>query len=353
MSYKFTKGSQVIGDLKAADDAERNTLIDFGEDQIEFQTSGSVRLSIGNEGAVVAGDLEVSNEILASVLKNDDGDITIQASPNSSDVYIRSSDRVYIELDSDSNSTSYLQIRSNTSTKFLFSENGKMRIGDSTIPTNVLQIVHDGVDGSDGILLTRNDTSTTSGDLLGAIGFDSKDGNTPSSNLEASAFIAGYAAENHGTLDKGGYLVFGGSAINDNDDTISHEVMRITGNGKVGIGTTSPTSTFHTNGSVSRAIVTKTANYTATENDSTILIDASSSSVTITLPAVSGTTGRIYTIKCIAKGGGQAANIATNSSEQIDGSSNSVVLNVDQSLTIQSSGSAWYKIAEFMGAPPP
>lgn len=50
MSYKFSKGSQVIGDLKAADDVQRNTLIDFGEDQIDFQTSGSVRLQINNTG---------------------------------------------------------------------------------------------------------------------------------------------------------------------------------------------------------------------------------------------------------------------------------------------------------------
>ncbi len=48
MSYKFTKGSQVIGDLKAADDTQRDTLIDFGEDTIELQTSGSTRLKIEN-----------------------------------------------------------------------------------------------------------------------------------------------------------------------------------------------------------------------------------------------------------------------------------------------------------------
>ena len=48
MSYKYSKGSQVIGDLKAADDTQRDTLIDFGEDQIDFQTSGSVRLQINN-----------------------------------------------------------------------------------------------------------------------------------------------------------------------------------------------------------------------------------------------------------------------------------------------------------------
>lgn len=50
MSYKYSKGSTVQGDIKAADDAERDTLIDFGEDQIDFQTSGSVRLQITNDG---------------------------------------------------------------------------------------------------------------------------------------------------------------------------------------------------------------------------------------------------------------------------------------------------------------
>ena len=53
MSYKYSKGSQVIGDLKAADDTQRDTLIDFGEDQIDFQTSGSVRLQVNNDGVYI------------------------------------------------------------------------------------------------------------------------------------------------------------------------------------------------------------------------------------------------------------------------------------------------------------
>jgi hypothetical protein len=63
MSYKYSKGSQVIGDLKAADDAERNTLIDFGEDQIEFQTSGSTRLKVDNQGIEVTGSLISTGDI--------------------------------------------------------------------------------------------------------------------------------------------------------------------------------------------------------------------------------------------------------------------------------------------------
>ena len=53
MSYLYSKGEQVIGDLKAADDSERNTLIDFGEDQIDFQTSGSIRLNVSNNGVYI------------------------------------------------------------------------------------------------------------------------------------------------------------------------------------------------------------------------------------------------------------------------------------------------------------
>ena len=68
MAYKYSKGSQVIGDLKAADDAERNTLIDFGEDQIDFQTSGSVRLQVKNTGVgVLNGNLSFEDVIMTEL----------------------------------------------------------------------------------------------------------------------------------------------------------------------------------------------------------------------------------------------------------------------------------------------
>lgn len=59
MSYKYSRGSQVIGDLKASDDTQRDTMIDFGEDQIDFQTSGSVRLQVSNNGVYIP-DLDPS-----------------------------------------------------------------------------------------------------------------------------------------------------------------------------------------------------------------------------------------------------------------------------------------------------
>jgi len=60
MAYKFSKGSQVIGDLKAADDTQRDTLIDFGEDRIDFQTSGSTRLTIENNVITTTTTLHIS-----------------------------------------------------------------------------------------------------------------------------------------------------------------------------------------------------------------------------------------------------------------------------------------------------
>ena len=64
MSYKYTKGSQVIGDLKAADDAQRGTLIDFGEDRIDFQTSGSTKLTIENNEITTHVPIHISGSWL-------------------------------------------------------------------------------------------------------------------------------------------------------------------------------------------------------------------------------------------------------------------------------------------------
>ena len=64
MSYKYSKGSQVIGDLKAADDAQGDTLIDFGEDRIDFQTSGSVRLTVENNEITTHVPIHISGSWL-------------------------------------------------------------------------------------------------------------------------------------------------------------------------------------------------------------------------------------------------------------------------------------------------
>jgi len=120
-----------------------------------------------------------------------------------------------------------------TSTGMTFID-GKLAINNGgSHPLTTLTLYHTGSDFNDGLTIIRNDTSVSDGDLLGAIGFDAKDGNAPSRATEASAGIAAYAAEDHSTGDKGGDLVFFTSPIDQDDDTTSIERMRIEANGGV------------------------------------------------------------------------------------------------------------------------
>ena len=136
-------------------------------------------------------------------------------------------------------------------------------------------------------------------------------------------------------------------------DLHTHMLFVDGGNNYVGVAADSPTSPLYVGGAIATDVKTKTSNYTLTATDSTVLLDAGSGSVTITLPAKSGITGRIYTAKCIAKGGGQTAEVATNASEEIDGSSTNLSLDAGQSITVQCTAGGWIKIAEVLPPPPP
>ena len=63
MAYKFSKGSQVIGDLKAEDDAQGDTEIDFSEDKIDLKTGGSTRLSIENNEITTTVPIHISGSV--------------------------------------------------------------------------------------------------------------------------------------------------------------------------------------------------------------------------------------------------------------------------------------------------
>jgi hypothetical protein len=111
---------------------------------------------------------------------------------------------------------------------------------------------------------------------------------------------------------------------------------------EVGIGTTSPNSTLHIAGSVTTAIVAKTANYTATVSDYTILCDTTGGGFTITLPAANTCTGRIYVIKkVIGNSGVNNVTIDGNGAETIDGAA-TITLQCKSSVMIQSDGANWY-----------
>jgi len=159
-------------------------------------------------------------------------------------------------------------------------------VGIGTLaPANIFQVSHTGADADNGIMIVREDTTTSEGDLLGGIGFDSTDGNVPSSVLESSAFIASIATENHTTSDKGGNLKFGVSLIDENDDTVSTIVAN------VGQPDTIANATTHA-GLNSRATtaVVGAATYAPTIGDSGTLVIFTNASSNLTLPSINNTT---------------------------------------------------------------
>jgi hypothetical protein len=148
-----------------------------------------------------------------------------------------------------------LRIESSGNANMFYVDAGNNRVGIGTdSPSEVLQVNHSASDGDSGILIVNESTSIADDTFLGGIGFDSADGNIPSTVGEASAAIVARSAEAHGTGDKGGNLLFLTSAIDDDDDTGSHERMRITSEGNVGIGDSSPSTALSHFGSASRGL---------------------------------------------------------------------------------------------------
>lgn len=140
----------------------------------------------------------------------------------------------------------------------------------------------------------------------------------------------------------------GGPQLNFYDVDYGRYMLRIDSDrttklyGNVGIKTEAPNSTLHVAGSVSTAITTKTADYTLTDADSTVLADAAARAIQLTLPNAADCIGRNYIIKRIDTSG-NTVSIASSYSQQIDGQT-SLGLAAWQSVTLQSNGSAWFVI---------
>lgn len=116
--------------------------------------------------------------------------------------------------------------------------------------------------------------------------------------------------------------------------------------GNVGVRQATPTSRLHVGGSLALGTTSTSADLTLTDAHHTVLVDASGAARTITLPAASTCSGRVYAVKK-TDSSGNAVTIDGNASETIDGATTLALPTQWQSRTIQSNGTAWFVIAAF------
>ncbi|MEC5147100.1 hypothetical protein [Chitinophaga sp. 212800010-3] len=107
---------------------------------------------------------------------------------------------------------------------------------------------------------------------------------------------------------------------------------------------TQPNSTLQVSGSMSLNIRTATGNDALSATDNTLLVNASSGSITINLPAAGSIAGRIYTVKKIGGTIDNAVTLQPQGAAQIEGASSYIIYNNYTYVTIQTDGSNWYVI---------
>jgi hypothetical protein len=240
--------------LYVRDDLSQAFIIETANRRVFEYVSKTKALQIDTDGIILNSKLQVNGDTKINgglyVSSDSSAPFVLDANAPSSTLKIQSATSIDggISLISvfntavvSNNENGPLWLQTNASQRMAITATGLVGIG-TTAPLNKFQVNVTGADSDNGIMIVRADTTTTTNEILGGIGFDSTDGNVPSSILEASAYIAAFAAEDHSTGDKGGYLTFGTAPIDQDDDTVSTERMRIRDDGLVGINETSFTT---------------------------------------------------------------------------------------------------------------
>lgn len=124
-------------------------------------------------------------------------------------------------------------------------------------------------------------------------------------------------------------------------DTPSRAVVAATAPAKILGRFWLDTSATGTGGTGILTVNTITADTTLTTSYTVVLCDASAGAITLTLPAASANTGRMYHIKKIDSSG-NAVTVDANANETIDGGLTAVVGEQYETITIVCDGSNWH-----------
>lgn len=125
--------------------------------------------------------------------------------------------------------------------------------------------------------------------------------------------------------------------------TIQNVALTLDSVNNTPIGNATPSTAVFTTMSTSgvyATITTKTANYTLTTTDFTVLGNAAGGAITLTLPTAVGVSGQIYTIKK-SDSSANVVTIATTSAQTIDGQSSYSLSLQYAGVQVQSNNSNW------------
>jgi hypothetical protein len=228
----------------------------------------------------------------------------------------------------DVTSANQLYIINNAGTQYLtITDGGNVGIG-TTNPTSLLHLF-----SSTAGVSQRIESTATNGEP--SVNFYGKN---------SSGTVRSFAIK----YDNTDIIRFGTSdAIPIRFETTDIERMRITSGGYVGINEQSPNSYLHVKGSLRLPIAIKTATYTLTADDYTVVFDLNGNA-TANLPDATTIPGRIYVIKINRTNVANTLTIDPNGAQTIDGNA-TLDLQCQQAITIQSDGTNWRVIGDYLG----
>ena len=320
----------------AIEDSDGDTKVDCeessGENKIRFDTAGSERMIIDENGKIGIGTgspstslyvySDVSNNYVATI-DNDQGS---------------SGHGLKITSDGSGTGTYLLDIESGTTTLFRFRGDGRLGIGTTT-PGQTLTVEGDIGVGTN--IVHKGDADTY-------IAFDADQINFHCGNW--SFLKLDKDSPNKVVMNNGGNNI----DLQVKGANQANLIRTDATNDMIGIHTSLPGSGLDVRHSISLpATAPKTSDYSIAATDFCVIGDCNSAAITLTLPsATDAMLGRIYTIKRIDSGnngGGNQLTVSRNN-KNIDGAAGDLILANLDAVVLQCVGATngWIRIGQFL-----